>query len=243
MIESYLYASSPNVLIAFAAGSLTFLASCLVPLVPAYGAYIIAMGSRYLPKTKTAALFYFKIGCWFMLGFGSTFSISMIGLRLFPVGMAQTRQLLLYASGVLFLLFGMVAAISGLKHTWHRLHAYDWYRPTREAYWLHGLVAGAAFGWSWSPCIDPVLAQILLSVGRPELRALGLVQLLSYTLGLVVPFLFISLLIEKLLYWLQGRTRLTTGVFLLSVLILLLTGASIVLGQQHWLARVLQLVL
>ena len=68
---------------------------------------------------------------------------------------------------------------------------------------LSSVLAGMAFGAGWAPCIGPILGSILLLAGSQADFGRGLVLLLSYSLGLAVPFLVAAWGLEAFLRWFQ----------------------------------------
>lgn len=107
-------------------------------------------------------------------------------------------------------------------------------------------VMGIAFAAGWTPCVGPILAAILGLAGQSGDVARGALLLLTYSLGLGLPFLAVALLFDRatpLLRWLN-RHALTinrvAGVFLVIVGLLIVTGRLAVLAT--WLTKVLPTV-
>lgn len=177
---------APSLALAFAAGFLSFISPCCLPLVPGYLATITGT----VPGDTAGR------GGWRevlppSLVFVGTFSAIFIalGLGATAFGGALSRHLgtLTTVSGVVIVLLGALLAASVLVD---RLN-YEW-RP-------HGLiaragrgsplVAGAAFAIAWTPCVGPTLGAILSLAATSRDAAQGGLLLAIYSAGLGVPFL------------------------------------------------------
>lgn len=100
--------------------------------------------------------------------------------------------------------------------------------------WAHGqlwaaLPLGVAFAITWTPCIGPVLGAILtLAASTAELRE-GVMLLVVYSLGLALPFLALSLSVDRVRWsrpFARGAAlvRAAAGVALVLMGVLLLTN-------------------
>ena len=63
---------------------------------------------------------------------------------------------------------------------------------------LFPYVIGVAFGFGWTPCIGPILGSILALASIEETLSRALILLISYSLGLAIPFVMSGYLIERL---------------------------------------------
>ncbi len=214
---------TPTMGVAFAAGVLSFLSPCVLPLVPTYLAYIGGSGAA-----KRALLM--RNAFLFVIGFSLVFiamgaSASALGSLL-----REYRTELMMVGGVVVIGFGLV--MLGLV----RLPFL--YRDTRKPLgedakpqtpW--GAVAlGSAFGFAWTPCIGPVLGGILTMAGAAGTLASGVGLLAVYSLGLAVPFLLAAFAFEPFLRVSRGlRPYLpwferAAGALLVIVGIMMITG-------------------
>src|SRR5438874_3580008 len=173
--------------LAFLAGLLSFASTCVLPLVPAYVAY---MGATATGPTMTLRQHLGVLGnaALFVAGFGSAFvalgaSFGLIGadLKAYRPILLQVAGVALVFIGIALLTLGRIPGLMGEKRfdIAHRLPGAPW------ASYLIGL----AFAIGWTPCVGPILAAILLRAGSAGTATQGAVLLGLYSAGLGLPFL------------------------------------------------------
>lgn len=178
--------SAPSVFLAFAAGLVSFVSPCCLPLVPGYlatvsGAAPSELGRRVDPRIVGRSLIFvgtFSL-IFILLGLGAT----AIGSFLF-----DNQPLLNKVSGVAIIAMGLLF-IGSVFVT--RLN-YEW-RPDGliERAGAGGpVIAGAAFALAWTPCVGPTLGSILGLAATSSGTAHGALLLAVYSAGLALPFLF-----------------------------------------------------
>jgi len=223
------------------AGLLSFLSPCILPLVPAYLAFLTGSEISALTGEKTAQPGLTRRAIMravaFALGFATVFVL---------LGASAS-----YAGRLLSVWFDWLAIAAGAIITIMGLHFLGLFRIAllfrearfqtsgRPASLAGAYVVGLAFAFGWTPCVGPVLASILMVAGAQESATRGVLLLGAYSLGIGIPFVlaaafagpFMSFLsrfrrhigvIEKLL----GAAMVVTGV-------LIMTGKISVVG--NWL--------
>jgi cytochrome c-type biogenesis protein len=207
----------------FGAGVASFLAPCLVPLLPAYLGLIAgeAVEARDPARAVPATLL-------FVLGFALVFAglgaaAGLLGSALTAVQTGVER-----AGGVVVAVMGLalLGVIGGPLRRERRLIG----RLPRVSGPLRPFVIGVAFGAAWSPCVGPLLAAALTVAARTGGAARGAVLLFAYALGIGVPFLLASLGLAsspRLAGWLRRigpRVERVAGGLLVVLGVLLATG-------------------
>ena len=186
LTASALGVSSPNILLAFAAGLVSFVSPCCLPLVPGYLATVSgarpAGGSRRLDPQmlRRSVLFVASFSLIFtLLGLSAT----AIGSLLF-----RNQHLLSKLAGVTIIAMGLLFAGSVFVVRLNR----EW-RPDGliERAGAGGpILAGGAFAIAWTPCVGPTLGAILGLASTQRGTAQGALLLAIYSAGLALPFLF-----------------------------------------------------
>lgn len=218
-------APSLGFLVAFAAGLLSFLSPCVLPLVPSYVTFITGMNVEDLERSKHTTLLHAVL---FVVGFTLIFLALGAGATLFGQLMIRYRDVISRVGGVLIILFGLYLLgvfNLGLLARDTRLHL-----AKKPIGYFGTLVVGIAFGAGWSPCIGPILGAILTLAANEASLGRGLGLLLMYSLGLAVPFLLAALMVERFLkLFAKVRTYMvwvnrTAGALLVFVGVLMVTN-------------------
>lgn len=231
--------SNIGVLTAFAAGVISFLSPCVLPLVPGYVSYVAGRGPDGSPSDGALALRLPAIGLsmCFVLGFSTVFVV--LGASATALGqlLLAYRYELNIVGGAVVILFGLFL-IGLLRPVWMlrdlRFHAAIPGGRPASAY-----VLGLAFAFGWTPCIGPILGAIL-TVGAASATVSGGVALLAiYSFGLGVPFLLAALFTDALTARLRTIGRLGRVLQLFSGAIMVLMGVAMITGQlsafSYWL--------
>lgn len=216
----------PGALVAaFAAGFVSFLSPCVLPLIPGYLSFVSGVGFDELgaqPRRVTRAT------ALFVLGFGAMFVAFGAGAAWFGGALLENRRTLEIAAGIFIALAGLVyagAPLPRLLLAERRLHP-----PNRGGGVLTPTLAGVAFAIGWTPCVGPTLAAILALAAGEGRPGEGAVLLAVYALGLGIPFLLFGLLFTRSLGLVRGLRRnwrlvsLASGSLLVAFGVLLATG-------------------
>ena len=180
---------SPNIALAFAAGFVSFVSPCCLPLVPGYLATISGveqreLGGRIDPRVIGRSLVFVATFSSIFILFG--LSATAAGSFLF-----ENQPTLNKVSGIAIIAMGAFFVASVFVARLNR----DW-RPAgliERAGSGGPVVAGAAFAIAWTPCVGPTLGAILGLASTQEGTGKGALLLAVYSAGLAVPFLFSAL--------------------------------------------------
>jgi cytochrome c-type biogenesis protein len=177
--------------IAFIAGLVSFLAPCVIPLVPAFLGYLAGTSVE-----KASRWTLFGHGFLFVLGFGAVFSLLGVLLNSILANVAYTAQVWLgRIAGVIIILFGLYLLGLVRPKFLQAEHKFKVRRFGSRA--VTSFVFGAAFAVGWTPCVGAVLGSILaLAASMP---GESFVLLLGYSLGLGLPFLLVGLFAAEFL--------------------------------------------
>jgi cytochrome c-type biogenesis protein len=205
--------------IALAAGLLSFLSPCVLPLVPGYLGYVSGVAGGAEKKRSRVVLG----SLLFILGFTVVFVVvNFLGAttaRFF----LEYGELLQRIGGVVVILLGLV--FIGQVTFLQRTIKPAWQPRTGL---LGAPLLGIVFAIGWTPCIGPTMATVFLVSGFDPARAVLLA--IVYSLGLGIPFLLVALgfgWATEAIAWVKRRIRVVNiigGVLLILVGLLLVTG-------------------
>ncbi len=228
-------------LVAFGGGLVSFLSPCVLPMVPAYLSVVTGLdlaeihggGQRHLSRIARDATL-------FVLGFSVVFIA--LGLSATALGRALfTNQVLLTRlSGLLVLMMGLFLAGSLVLRA-PRLYGERRMAITPSRFGpLAAPVAGAAFGFGWTPCIGPVLGSVLAIAATQGQSARGAGLMVAYSAGLGLPFLVAGLALGRLAGGFAWVRRHFVGLTLTAALALVGFGVLLTLDRLSWLTSQLQ---
>lgn len=177
--------------IAFAAGLLSCLSPCALPMVPTYLGYLSGAAiTRDSGATNRWSVFYHAVG--FIGGFTATFIVIGASVGLIGWVLRDNIDLLQKGAGVLMIGFGLhlsgVLQLPGLER-----EVRIGYTPGTAVSYGRSVAVGGAYAIGWSPCIGPTLGAILTLAAASGTAWEGMALLSFYSLGMAVPFLVLGL--------------------------------------------------
>jgi len=191
--------------LAFLAGLLSFASTCVLPLVPAYVAYMGAAATG----TETTLRQQLKVlgnAALFVGGFATAFVALGASFGLIGADLKAYRPLLLQIAGAALVLIGIALLTLGRIPGLMSERRFDIAHRLPRAPWA-SYVIGLAFAIGWTPCVGPILAAILLRAGSSGTAAQGALLLAVYSAGLGLPFLIaagLSGMLNRLLARVRG---------------------------------------
>ena len=177
----------PTVVVAFVAGIISFVSPCVLPLIPGFLAYLSGTSTGQ----QGARLKVFLNSVAFVLGFSVVFALLGVLLNTILERVSYNVQTWLSRIGgiiiILFALYILGLIKIGFLEREHKIAVKKKFSVT----YITSFVFGAAFAVGWTPCVSAILGSVLaLVVTKP---GLGFFLLLSYALGLGIPFLIVGI--------------------------------------------------
>ena len=215
-----------GVFAALAAGIVSFLSPCVLPLVPGY----LSAVSGVSPSELESAGWRRVLGpsLLFVASFSTIFIV--YGLTATGLGSAlhEHEELLTKLAGALIIAMGLLFVgslfITSLNREWH-------VDALLERAGKGGpVVAGAAFAIAWTPCIGPTLGAILTAASLSDSAGRGAFLLAVYSAGLAIPFLLTAVAFSRMTTAFTVIKRhyqaiiATGGVILIAMGVLIWTG-------------------
>lgn len=216
--------------VALLAGFVSFLAPCVLPLVPGYLSAVSAVEANRLGEPGTTRRVVVS-SLPFVLGF--TLVFVLLGTAAAFVGNAVARDqfLLERISGFVLIVFGL--AFVGLLPWPERFFGTGLQQRARSR--GSSVLLGGAFAVCAAPCIGPVLAGILVLAGSSNTVLEGAALLAVYSLGLAIPFVLAGALFTRSMAafrWLRDNYRLIQvggGAIMIALGLLLFFGRFYIL--------------
>jgi len=182
-------AAGIGLLAALAAGLVSFLSPCVLPLVPGYLTAITGISANQLNEAAWRRVL--GPSLLFVISFSAIFILLGLGATQVGSVLDENRQLLTKISGALIIALGVLFITSPFV-TWLNR---EWHVDSLLSRAGKGgpVVAGAAFAIAWTPCIGPTLGAILTAASLSDSAGRGALLLAAYAAGLAIPFLLTAL--------------------------------------------------
>jgi cytochrome c-type biogenesis protein len=221
-----------SVLVAFGAGLVSFLAPCVLPLVPGYLSAVSSVEAERLGE-RGAARRVVLSSLPFVAGLVAVFVLLGAGAAAVGLSIAQNQFLLEQIAGFVLIVFGL--AFMGLLPWPQRLLGAGLVQDARRR--GSGFLLGGAFAVCAAPCIGPVLGSILVLAGDSETIWEGSLLLAVYALGLAVPFLVAAAVFAPAMGLFRRVRDHYVAIQFVSGLLLVALGALLFAGE-FWRLRV-----
>jgi cytochrome c-type biogenesis protein len=187
-------AAGVGIFAALAAGVVSFLSPCVLPLVPGYLSAVSGVSAAELDSAGWRRVL--GPSLLFVASFSAIFIALGLGATQIGIFLQENRQVLDKVAAALIIAMGVffVASlfVARLNREWHVEALLD--RAGKGG----PIVAGAAFAIAWTPCIGPTLGAILSAASLTESTGRGALLLAVYSAGLAIPFLLTAVAFSRM---------------------------------------------
>ena len=212
-------------LIAFGAGLISFLSPCVLPLIPGYISYISGQSLQEILNQRKINIFPLILFC---LGFSTVFVILGASASFLGQTLLQNSEVLRILAGIVIIIFSLqLIGIINIPY----LNFEKRFDAKESRNILFPYVIGVAFGFGWTPCIGPILGSILALASIEETLSRALILLISYSLGLAIPFVLSGYLIQRFLLFSKNFKKNINLISKIGGITLLITGILILTNQ------------
>jgi cytochrome c-type biogenesis protein len=189
-----------TIIVAFIAGLVSFLSPCMLPIIPTFLTYLAGVS---LADTGSKQKHIFLNSLFFVLGFSVVFAILGILLNTILQAAANDVQIwLARIGGIIVIFFGLY--LVGLIEIPILEQEHKFKIVKFNSKYFTSFLFGAALAAGWTPCVGVAFGSILgLAAIKP---GLAFYLLLSYSLGLGVPFLIVGLFTAKASNFIMSAT-------------------------------------
>ena len=201
--------TDPTILIAFSAGLASFIAPCILPMIPAFLAYISGTTLTEISNSQKADSKINKINIiantiFFVLGFSIIFStLGVLINSILSENINQLANSLNWIAGIIIVIFGIFMIASTKINSLNKEKKFQ-IKNFKSSYPM-SFVFGLAFAIGWTPCVGPILGTILtLAATTPSI---SFTLLLAYSIGLGIPFILIGIFFSKSIKIISSMTK------------------------------------
>lgn len=194
--------SDVTILLAFAAGVLSFVSPCNLPLYPAFLSYITGMSVDDLKQKRKGiqpkAMLHTTI---FILGFSTIFIVLGMSTSFIGEVFIRYNDMIRQIGAIFIVVFGLVTL--GVLKPEFLMKNHQIQLSKRPSGFVGTYIIGLAFAAGWTPCIGPILTSVIaLSVSNP---GSGMFYMSAYSVGFAIPFFFMTFFIGKM-NWIKKYT-------------------------------------
>jgi cytochrome c-type biogenesis protein len=220
-------ATGVGIPLALAAGLVSFLSPCVLPLVPGYLSTVIGVTPAEINDAGARRVLVPSL--LFIASFSSIFILLGLGATAIGSTLNDHRQTLQEVAGVVIIGMGLVFLATPFVSLFNR----EWHSEAllRKAGRGGPLVAGAAFAIAWTPCTSITLGAILTQAAVSSSAAHGALLLAFYSAGLAIPFLLIALAFERMTDALTVVKRHFPVIVALGGMVMIVLGLLILTGE------------
>jgi cytochrome c-type biogenesis protein len=176
-----------NLIALLGAGVVSFLAPCIVPLLPAYLGMIVGETADAHDPAKAV-----PATAVFVLGFALVFAALGAAAGYVGSSLHSLQHVVQVVGGVVIVIMGLVM-LGALRGPFMRERRLLTRVPLPRSGVARPLVMGVAFGAAWSPCVGPLLGAALTVAARSGQAGRGALLLLAYAAGIGIPFMLAAL--------------------------------------------------
>ncbi|HUB72445.1 MAG TPA: cytochrome c biogenesis protein CcdA [Solirubrobacteraceae bacterium] len=228
-------ATGVGIPVALAAGLVSFLSPCVLPLVPGYLSTVIGVSPAEL-KEGVARRRVLVPSLLFIASFSAIFILLGLSATVIGSTLNSHKPTLEHVGGALIVAMGVVFLATPFVSAFNR----EWHSETLLRLAGRGgpLLAGAAFAIAWTPCTSITLGAILTQAAISSSAAHGALLLAVYSAGLAIPFLLIALVFERAMEALAIVKRHfpviigVGGLVMIALGLLILTGEFTILNAK-----------
>ena len=226
-----------NFFVAFAAGLLSFLSPCVLPLIPSYLSFVSGVSLEELRGDQAASVTRRRVvfnSLAFIAGFSLVF-VSLGASASFLGSLFLTYRNIIRVLGGFFILLVGLYLVGLFKVTVLERYLQFNIRDNPAGY-VGSVLVGLTFAVAWTPCVGPILGAILALAGTAADVSRGTYLLATYAAGLGLPFFLSAVAINSFFRFSQRLRRylhlirVAGGVLLIIAGILLLTDYMTVLN-------------
>lgn len=225
---------SVNFLLVFAEGLLSFFSPCIIPLLPVYMTYLAGNAKEERDGVihyKQKKVFLHTV--FFVLGISFAFFILLTAFTAVGSFFSRYQNVFTRVAGIIIILLGLhQLGVFEFKFL-QRDRRVNTNFMNREMNPVVAFVMGFTFSFAWTPCIGPMLSSVLVLASTAKSPVIGLLLMLAYTLGFVIPFLLLGLFTTKILEFFGRKKNLLKYTIKVGGVIMIILGIMTFTGWMN----------
>ncbi|MFS0784612.1 cytochrome c biogenesis CcdA family protein [Bacillus sp. 1P06AnD] len=222
--------SDIGVVFALTAGLLSFFSPCVFPLLPAYITHLTG-GKIEQAKVQVNRRTLYTRSLGFIGGFSLIFIIMGASATFLGKLFLDYRVIIMQIAGLLIIIFGLQMVGLLNMSILNKTKGFSSERKTKNIF--SSVLLGMAFATGWTPCVGLALSSILLLASSSATVAHGIYLLISYSVGMAIPFLIISVAVSYSLKIVKKINRYLGTLSIINGTIMIILGFLVLTGQMQ----------
>lgn len=213
---------------AFIGGILSFFSPCILPLIPVYISLFTGLSTTEISKGSSRLRILFHT-LMFVAGFSTVYLAMGAGSSVIGNIFFDYQDIWRIIGGIILILFGILLfklIKGGFLMRDFRINV----KIHKVGTPIGAFLIGMGFAAGWSPCIGPILGSILIYSSMSGDLIKGLEILGAYSLGIAIPFIIFSMLIDTAMRYLKRYMKIFSWINYLLGVILIFLGLFMILG-------------
>lgn len=212
-------------------GIISFFSPCVIPLLPLYMGYLAGSAKE---KTKEGKIIYkrkkvFLYTLCFVLGISMSFFVLGFSFTVIGSFLKECKTTLAIVGGIIIIILGLFQLkIINFKFLQKEKKLKVNINPNK----MNPVVAfimGFLFSFAWTPCVGPALSSVLIMASSAESMLIGILLVLIYATGFIIPFLILGLFTGEVLNFLKKKQNALERVVQVGGILLVLVGSYILI--------------
>lgn len=212
-------------------GIISFFSPCVIPLLPLYMGYLAGSAKE---KTKEGKIIYkrkkvFLYTICFVLGISMSFFVLGFSFTVIGSFLKEYKTTLAIVGGIIIIILGLFQLkIINFKFLQKEKKLKVNINPNK----MNPVVAfimGFLFSFAWTPCVGPALSSVLIMASSAESMLIGILLVLIYATGFIIPFLILGLFTGEVLNFLKKKQNALERVVQVGGILLVLVGSYILI--------------
>ena len=213
--------------LSFAAGIVSFLSPCVLPLIPGYLSFICGTDLENLQKKSK--YFILEKSLLFVLGFSIIFILLGASSTFFGSFLLNKSNIFSNVISIIIIIFGLY--LLGIVKFNFLNNEFKFYISKYSNSFFFPLIVGMGFAFGWTPCIGPILGSILALASLENTLIQGIFLLITYSIGLGIPFVLAGYYMGNFLIFSKKARKFISKIQKISGLILIVTGILILTSK------------
>jgi cytochrome c-type biogenesis protein len=232
MFENILSIGNINFFLVFVEGIISFFSPCVIPLIPIYMSYLAGNAKKEdlngnITYERGKVLFH---TLFFVLGISVSFFI--LGLSFSALGRFFSDNKLIFSriGGIIIIVLGLIQ-IGFLNFNFlNRNFKININQNLKKMNPIVAFIMGFTFSFAWTPCVGPALSSVLILASSAKSAIAGNVLVLVYTIGFIIPFIFLGLFTTQALQFIDKKKHIVKYTIKIGGVILIIMGVMTYTG-------------